>query len=90
MIAAFADNLRTEFGLESAMVIHRVGRMLPGEAIVLAAAASVHRKAAIAALDRLMDWLKLEAPFWKLEETGNIRRWIEPGSTDPAGDRVSF
>lgn len=78
VIATFVAELSAEFGLESVLVIHRVGRMLAREPIMLAATASPHRKAAITALDRLMDWLKSEAPFWKLEEAGTARRWIEP------------
>lgn len=81
VIAGFVAELCGEFGLESALVIHRVGRIAQGQPIMLAATASAHRKASIRALDRLMDWLKSEAPFWKLEEAGDVRRWIEPSGS---------
>ena len=55
--------------LLDSLVVHRVGRMLPGEPIVLVATASAHRHAALDACAFLIDWLKTEAPFWKLEET---------------------
>jgi molybdopterin synthase catalytic subunit len=56
--------------------------MLPGEPIVLVATASQHRAAALEACAFLIDWLKTEAPFWKLEETGSAPRWVEARETD--------
>ena len=63
-------------------MIHRYGRMLPGEAIVLVAALSKHRREALQAVDYLMDRLKTEAPFWKKEVRPTAREWIEPRSDD--------
>jgi molybdopterin synthase catalytic subunit len=68
--------------LQDALIIHRHGRMLPGEPIVLVATASAHRQAALDACAFLIDWLKTKAPFWKLEETGGNERWVEARASD--------
>lgn len=70
-------------------IIHRHGRMLPGEPIVLVATASPHRAHAFAAAQFLMDWLKTKAPFWKREEWADgSTRWVEAnGSDDAAAER---
>ncbi|MFL5335155.1 MAG: molybdenum cofactor biosynthesis protein MoaE [Geminicoccaceae bacterium] len=70
--------------LQDSLVVHRVGRMLPGEAIVLVATASAHRRAALDACSFLIDWLKTDAPFWKLEETPEGERWVEARAEDDA------
>jgi molybdopterin synthase catalytic subunit len=75
---------RTRWPLEAVRVIHRVGRLRPGDNIVLVAAASAHRRAAFEAASFLMDYLKTEAPFWKLEERGRERRWVEARTSDDA------
>jgi molybdopterin synthase catalytic subunit len=66
--------------------VHRYGRMLPGEPIVLVATASQHRAAALDACAFLIDWLKVKEPFWKLEETpenaGAAARWVEVHEAD--------
>ena len=64
------------------LIIHRVGRMVPGEPIVLVLTASAHRAAALDACAFLIDWLKTEAPFWKLEETPAGERWVEARASD--------
>ncbi|MDX6751663.1 molybdenum cofactor biosynthesis protein MoaE [Geminicoccaceae bacterium 1502E] len=66
------------------LVIHRHGRMEPGEPIVLVAVASSHREDAFAACSFLMDWLKTKAPFWKLEETDEGERWVDARASDDA------
>ena len=63
-------------------VIHRVGRLLPQDQIVLVAVASGHRKNAFAASEFIMDYLKTKAPFWKKEETARGSRWLETRSSD--------
>ncbi|OYQ34037.1 molybdenum cofactor biosynthesis protein MoaE [Sandarakinorhabdus cyanobacteriorum] len=70
-------------------IIHRHGRLLPGEPIVLVTTASPHRGDAFAAAQFLMDWLKTKAPFWKKEEWANgTTRWVEAkASDDAAADR---
>jgi molybdopterin synthase catalytic subunit len=68
--------------LQASLIVHRYGRMLPGEPIVLVATASPHRAAALEACAFLIDWLKTRAPFWKLEETPEARRWVAVRSAD--------
>jgi molybdopterin synthase catalytic subunit len=68
--------------LEASLVIHRVGRLEPGEQIVLVITASAHRRAAFEACEFLIDWLKTKAPFWKREETPEGERWVEARSSD--------
>jgi molybdopterin synthase catalytic subunit len=65
-------------------VIHRYGRIRPGEAIVLVATASSHRQAAFAAAEFLMDYLKARAPFWKQVERSGAATWIVAKATDDA------
>jgi molybdopterin synthase catalytic subunit len=65
-------------------IIHRVGTLKPGDAIVLVAVAAKHRKEAFAACEFLMDHLKTEAPFWKEERLGNSSRWVEATAADDA------
>lgn len=77
------------FGLLAVRVIHRCGAIAPGEAIVFVAAAAAHRRAAIEAVDYLMDRLKTEAVFWKREDAVDGSRWIEPTEADRA-DRARW
>lgn len=64
-------------------VIHRVGRLSPGERIVLVAVASAHRHAALDACAFLIDWLKTRAPFWKRESFADgTSRWVDARDTD--------
>ncbi len=63
--------------LEASLIIHRYGRLEPGDRIVLVVTASAHRRAALEACAFLIDWLKTKAPFWKLEETPDGSRWVE-------------
>lgn len=66
-------------------VLHRVGRLLPGEGIVLVLAASAHRQAALDATGFLIDWLKTKAPFWKREEYADgASGWVEAREADEA------
>jgi molybdopterin synthase catalytic subunit len=65
-------------------VIHRYGRLSPGEPIVLVIATSSHRAAAFAAAEFLMDYLKTRAPFWKQIETANATSWVDAKATDDA------
>jgi molybdopterin synthase catalytic subunit len=73
---------RRRWPLADSLVVHRCGRMLPAEAIVLVATASAHRHAALDACAFLIDWLKTKAPFWKLEETPKGERWVEARDSD--------
>ncbi|MCX9156680.1 molybdopterin synthase catalytic subunit MoaE [Niveibacterium sp. 24ML] len=63
-------------------IIHRVGRLLPGEQIVFVGVASSHRGEAFAACEFIMDYLKTRAPFWKKEETPSGARWVDARETD--------
>ena len=68
--------------LQASLIIHRYGRMEPGEPIVLVAAASKHRAASLEACAFLIDWLKTKAPFWKLEEGDGEAEWVDARSAD--------
>lgn len=68
--------------LDGLLILHRSGTLLPGEPIVLVAAAARHRRDAFAAADFAMDHLKSESWFWKRERTGGVWRWIEPREQD--------
>ena len=63
-------------------VVHRHGRIVPGEDIVLVVTTSSHRKAAFAAAEFLMDYLKTRAPFWKQVETTSGKTWVDAKATD--------
>jgi molybdopterin synthase catalytic subunit len=76
-----AEALR-RWPLDAVLIIHRYGRLEPGERIVLVAAASAHRQAAFDACQFLIDWLKTKAPFWKLEETPEGPRWVDAQASD--------
>jgi molybdopterin synthase catalytic subunit len=87
-MAAIEAEARARWPLQDVLVIHRHGRLLPGEPIVLVAVASAHRQAAFEACQFLMDWLKTKAPFWKLEETAAGAEWVAAKeSDDAAADR---
>src|SRR5579859_8059568 len=73
---------RRRWQLDASLIIHRYGRLEPGDRIVLVVTASAHRQAAFEACEFLVDWLKTKAPFWKLEETSNGSRWVEAQSSD--------
>lgn len=81
-IARHIDEAHARWSLLGAVVIHRVGRLAPGEPIVLVATAARHRKAAFAAAEFLMDYLKTRAPFWKEETRGETRNWVEHRTSD--------
>jgi molybdopterin synthase catalytic subunit len=83
-IAEMAQAARARFRLDDLMIVHRVGKVAPGEAVVFVATASAHRRAAFEACDCLMDDLKSRAPFWKKEHGPHGPRWIEPTARDRA------
>lgn len=83
-LAALVDEARARWPLLDVTVIHRVGRLLPGDPIVLVAVASQHRGEAFAACEFIMDALKTRAPFWKKEETPAGERWVEARASDDA------
>ncbi|OYY68656.1 molybdenum cofactor biosynthesis protein MoaE [Sphingomonas sp. 28-63-12] len=76
------------WSLLAVQIIHRVGRMVPGDRVVVVATAAPHRGAALDACAFLIDRLKTDAPFWKREERGSDARWVEArGSDHAAADR---
>ncbi len=85
-IARHVEEAHARWPLLGATVIHRFGRIAPGEDIVMVATASSHRQAAFAAAEFLMDYLKTRAPFWKQVEmaSGNslVKTWVEAKSAD--------
>ncbi len=83
-LAGIEAEAHRRWPLEATLIVHRYGRLEPGDRIVLTAAASAHRAAAFAACQFLIDWLKTEAPFWKLEETAAGARWVEARPGDAA------
>jgi molybdopterin synthase catalytic subunit len=76
-IARHAQTALSRWPLTGLTVIHRVGRIVPGENIVLVLTASAHRQAAFQAAEFLMDYLKANAPFWKREESATGTSWVE-------------
>jgi molybdopterin synthase catalytic subunit len=89
-IARHVEEAYARWPLLGALVIHRYGRIEPGEDIVLVATASSHRQAAFAAAEFLMDYLKTRAPFWKQVEAAGGTAWVEAKSLDEAAaDRWS-
>jgi molybdopterin synthase catalytic subunit len=83
-IEEIAARARVRFELLDLMVLHRVGKIAPGEPVVFVATAARHRRAAFEACDFLMDYLKSKAPFWKKEHGPDGARWIEPSVQDHA------
>ncbi|MES3030427.1 MAG: molybdenum cofactor biosynthesis protein MoaE [Pseudomonadota bacterium] len=83
-IGKIASDALERFGLHDFHIVHRVGKIAPGEAIVFVATAAPHRRAAFEACDFLMDYLKSRAPFWKKETGPDGARWIEPRAQDHA------
>ena len=83
-IEAMIVEAQARFDMLGARVIHRVGRLTPGERIVLVAVASSHRRDAFQACEFLMDYLKTHAPFWKKETTPDGERWVDARVADDA------
>lgn len=81
-LEAIVAEARQRWPLDDCLVIHRYGELMPGDRIVLVITASAHRQAAFEASAFLVDWLKTKAPFWKLEEHGGQRRWVEAKASD--------
>ena len=83
-LGRLVDEAKSRWALLDVTVIHRIGRLLPGDPIVLVAVASSHRGEAFAACEFIMDYLKTRAPFWKKEETPAGERWVEARASDDA------
>lgn len=78
---------RQRWDLYDALVIHRVGPLMPMDQIVLVVTASAHRGEAFAACEFIMDYLKTQAPFWKREQTPSGARWVDARDSDDAAAR---
>ena len=83
-IARHVEEALARWPLHGVTVIHRYGRLVPGDNIVLVVTAAAHRGAAFAAAEFLMDYLKTRAPFWKQEERAEGRAWVEAKRSDDA------
>jgi molybdopterin synthase catalytic subunit len=81
-IAAHVAEAKRRWPLLAVRIVHRVGRLTPGERIVFVAIASSHRQAAFEACEFLMDYLKTRAPLWKLEERASGSNWVEAREQD--------
>jgi molybdopterin synthase catalytic subunit len=81
-IARHAERAMARWPLTGLTVVHRVGRIVPGENIVLVLTASQHRQAAFQAAEFLMDYLKANAPFWKRQESADGENWVEARDHD--------
>ena len=73
---------RARWPISDCLIIHRFGKLLPADDIVLVITCSSHREAAFQSCEFLMDWLKTKAPFWKLEEDGRNAHWVEAKLSD--------
>ena len=83
-LEAIVNQAQLRWDIEDALVIHRVGRLLPMDQIVLVAVAGAHRGPAFQACEFMMDYLKTQAPFWKKEQTPSGAHWVEAKADDDA------
>jgi len=83
-LAAIVAEAEARWPLEACLIIHRYGRLAPGDRIVLVATASAHRQAALKSCAFLIDWLKTRAPFWKAEDTADGASWVAARQSDDA------
>jgi molybdopterin synthase catalytic subunit len=83
-IEAIVEEARSRWDIIDALVVHRVGPLLPTDQIVLVVVTSSHRGEAFAACEFLMDYLKTRAPFWKKERLPEGARWVEARASDDA------
>jgi len=81
-LASVEAEAAARWPLQASSIIHRVGRLAPGDNIVLVVTASAHRQAAFAAAEFLMDYLKTRAPFWKKEAGPDGGRWVDARESD--------
>jgi molybdopterin synthase catalytic subunit len=82
VLCDLAEQAMARWGLLSAVIVHRVGPMVPGDRVVLVATAAVHRREALEACAFLIDRLKTEAPFWKRETRDGHSRWVAARAGD--------
>lgn len=82
VLCDLAEQAMARWALLSAVIVHRVGPMVPGDRVVLVATAAAHRREALDACAFLIDRLKTEAPFWKRETRGDAANWVSARATD--------
>ncbi|PUE19507.1 MULTISPECIES: molybdenum cofactor biosynthesis protein MoaE [unclassified Limnohabitans] len=83
-IEAMIEQAHQRFDFYAARIVHRVGRLLPADQIVLVAVTSAHRGESFKACEFLMDYLKTQAPFWKKEQTPQGAQWVDARVSDDA------
>ena len=83
-LAEIEAEANRRWDLGASLIIHRYGRLEPGDQIVFVACASAHREEAFEACHFLIDWLKTRAPFWKLEDTPDGGKWVDAKASDDA------
>ena len=76
-LAEIETEARRRWNLQDCLIIHRYGRLEPGDNIVMVIAASRHRQSALEACAFLIDWLKTKAPFWKFEQKLEGGKWVD-------------
>jgi molybdopterin synthase catalytic subunit len=81
-LTLIVEQAKARWPILDALVIHRIGPLLPQEQIVLVAVSSAHRGEAFAACEFIIDYLKTDAPFWKKEQTPDGARWVDARVTD--------
>ena len=79
-----ADDARERWPGSDVLIVHRVGKLLPLDQIVLVATTAAHRGEAFESCAFVMDYLKTQAPFWKKEKTGNGEKWVDARESDDA------
>ena len=84
MLARIEAEAQERWPLEASLIVHRYGRLEPGDPIVLVITASAHRQAALESCAFLIDWLKTKAPFWKQEDGDGGAQWVEARASDDA------
>lgn len=81
-LAKLEAEARERWDLQDVLIIHRYGKLNPGDRIVLVVTASAHREASLESCQFLIDWLKTKAPFWKLEDRESGAQWVDSRSED--------
>ncbi|MDB5811282.1 MAG: moaE [Betaproteobacteria bacterium] len=89
-ITEIIEQAKSRWNIFEVLVVHRIGRLMPTDQIVLVVVTSAHRGDAFASCEFVMDYLKTQAPFWKKEKTPDGARWVESrASDDTAAERWS-
>ena len=81
-IESIVTNSTTRWDISAVTVIHRIGKLFSSDQIVFVGVASKHRQNAFDACNYIMDWLKTKAPFWKIEEGSQEKKWVEFNLSD--------